>query len=59
MQVTFKDRPPVNKENIKEGCRVFVRMEGEMTVGRLLDECRGRYNNFWRVREEGGAGSRG
>jgi len=56
MQVECEDRLPVNMENMKEGCRVFVRLGSSRmeVVGRLVGKCREQSGHLWWVREEEG-----
>ena len=42
MKVMHEDRLPMSLENMREGCRVFVRLGScrMEVVGRLVEECR-------------------
>ena len=54
MQVVCEDRLPMSLDNMREGCRVFIRL-GSCTmevVGRLKEECREHSGHLWWVREE-------
>ena len=49
-----EDRLPMSLENMREGCRVFVRLGScriEVVVGRLVEECREHSSHLWLVRE--------
>ena len=54
MQVMCEDRLPMSLENMREGCRVFVRLGScrMEVVGRLVEECREHSGHLWWVREE-------
>lgn len=54
MQVVCEDRLPMSLENMREGCRVFIRLGTcrMEVVGRLMGECREHSGHLWWVREE-------
>ena len=54
MQMVCEDRLPMSLDNMREGCRVFVRLGScrMEVVGRLVEECREHSGHLWWVREE-------
>ena len=58
LQVECEDRLPLSMDNMREGCRVLVRLRPSRmeVLGRLVEECKDHSGQVWWVREVVDAG---